>query len=186
MDLFYTMDNLYLGVLVACALAILSVLKALVSRRGSDDLPYVAAGALLTPAERHFFKSLQQALAPRYHIFAKVRLADIIQTERGLSGKRRYAAFNRISAKHADFIVCDPRSFRIIGVVELDDSSHQTSKGRKRDSFVDSALAVASIPILRVPVQRAYGVESLRDQANAIFCPLIRIDSDRDIDVELH
>ena len=75
-----------------------------------DNYCYVAAEALLTPAERSFFLVLPQALTPDYHLFVKVRLADIIEVQRGLSAKRRFPAFNRISAKHADFVACDPTS----------------------------------------------------------------------------
>ena len=160
-------NSIYLAVLVV---VVLGVFAALLSRRGgTSDLPYVAADSLLTPAERSFFGVLQQALAPNYHLFAKVRLADIIELERGLSGKRRYAAFNRISAKHADFVVCDPQTFRVVGVIELDDSSHRASKRQQRDQFMDSALAVASIPVFRVPAQRSYSVSTLREQAEAAF-----------------
>lgn len=140
-----------------------------VLRWRADDLPYVAADSLLTPAERSFFGVLQQALAPDYHVFAKVRLADIIDLQRGLSGKRRYAAFNRISAKHADFVACDPQTFRVVGVIELDDSSHRVARRQQRDRFMDSALAAASIPILRVPAQRSYSSSALREQAPVIF-----------------
>lgn len=167
------MNNLpYLLSLVVVAVVALGVLSALVSRNaGTRDLPYVAADALLTPAERSFFGVLQQALAPNYHIFAKVRLADIVEVQRGLSVKRRFAAFNRVSAKHADFVACDPQTFRIVGVIELDDRSHRATKRRQRDQFMDSALAAASIPILRIPAQSSYSASSLREQADAAFRP---------------
>jgi len=167
------MNNpIYLAVLVVVALVVIGALSALLSRGGgTSDLPYVAADALLTPAERSFFGVLQQALAPNYHLFAKVRLADIIELQRGLPAKRRSAAFNRISAKHADFVACDPQTFRIVGVIELDDSSHRATKRQQRDQFMDSALAAASIPILRVAAQRSYSASTLRQQAEAAFHP---------------
>ena len=157
-------------ILVVVALVMIGVLSALLSRGGgAGALPYVAADALLTAAERAFFGVLQQALAPDYHLFAKVRLADIIELPRGLPAKRRAAAFNRISAKHADFVACDPQTFRIVGVIELDDRSHRAPERQRRDQFMDAALAVASIPILRVAAQRSYSVSALRQQAEAAF-----------------
>jgi hypothetical protein len=162
----------YLAILVVVALLVFGALAALVARGGgTSDSPYVAADSLLTPAERSFFGVLQQALTPDYHLFAKVRLADIIELPRGLSGKRRYAAFNCISAKHADFVACDPQTFRIVGVIELDDGSHRAAKRQQRDQFMDSALAAASIPVLRVTAQRSYSAATLREQAEAAFRP---------------
>ncbi len=131
--------------------------------------PYVVTKGLLSTAERHFFGVLQQALGEDFQIFAKVRLADIIGVEGGLPVGRRKAAFNRICAKHADFVICDPKIFRIIGIVELDDSSHDAAHRRQRDQFMDSALAAASVPILRVRAQRAYSAPILREQAETAF-----------------
>lgn len=48
----------------------------------------------------------------------------MIRVRDGLSRSHRYSAFGRISAKHVDFLVCHRGTFRIAGVIELDDSSH--------------------------------------------------------------
>ena len=130
--------------------------------QGRVDLPYVAAPALLTPAERAFFAVLRQVVGNDLLLFAKVRLGDILQIEEGVSGKRRFAAFGRISSKHADFVLCDARTFAVVGVVELDDRSHQRRDRQDRDRFFDAALAVASIPVLRVPARRTYDARELR------------------------
>ena len=154
-------------VLAVAALALLTV----VARLTRTDLPYVAAPSLLTPAERAFFGVLRQAIGDDYHLFAKVRLGDILQVERGVEGKRRFAAFGRISSKHADFVACDPRTFAVRGVIELDDRSHLQPHRRERDKFFDAALAVADIPVLRVIVQRTYSPKELREQARVAFRP---------------
>ena len=152
---------------VFIALVLLAAL-ATVLRRG-PDLPYVAADALLTPAERAFFGALRQAAGGDFVLFAKVRLGDILQIERGVEGKRRFAAFGRISSKHADFVLCDPRTFRVAAVIELDDRSHQLPARRQRDEFFDAALARAAVPLLRVPVARNYPVETLRSNLAAVL-----------------
>ena len=161
------------------ALAVLGLvalvgLAAVVVRLVRPDLPYVAAPSLLTPAERAFFAVLRQALGEDYHLFAKVRLGDILEVQRGVSGKRRFAAFGRISSKHADFVACDPGTFAVRGVIELDDRSHLQRHRQERDQFFDAALAVADIPVLRVTVQRTYSPKDLREQAWAAFGPPAR------------
>lgn len=160
-------------VIIVCLAVLLAVafLSALVSRGGVKDFPYVALDALLSPAERSFYGVLQQALSPKYQIMAKVRLADIIEVRRGLDGKRRQSAFNRISAKHLDFVACDPQTFKVVGVIELDDSSHRATKRQQRDKFLDSALAAASIPIVHIAAQRSYAVTTIREQIEAVFNP---------------
>ena len=155
------------GLTAVAAVAV--VVLAAWAARGRLDLPYVAAPALLTPAERAFFAVLRQVVGKDLLLFAKVRLGDILQIEEGVAGKRRFAAFGRISSKHADFVLCDARTFAVVGVVELDDRSHQRPDRRERDRFFDAALAVASIPVLRVPARRTYDARELRATLAEIF-----------------
>jgi hypothetical protein len=75
---------------------------------------YEAIHALLTPAERSFFGVLQQALASDYQIFAKVRLADIVRPVRSPSRSGWQSAFNRITGKHVDFVLCDSERLGIV------------------------------------------------------------------------
>lgn len=81
-------------------------------------------------------------------IFAKVRLADIIEPKKGSHNWQ--AAFTKIRSKHVDFILCENPQQKPLLVIELDDSSHDTQKRKERDAFVDNALSDAKIPILHV------------------------------------
>ena len=154
--------------LVLVIMAALCVVAAAV-RSGREDLPYVAAPALLTAAERTFYFALRQAAAADFQLFAKVRLGDIIQVERGVAGKRRLVALGRVASKHADFVLCDPRAFETALVIELDDKSHALPARRERDRFFDAALKVAGVPLLRVPVRRGYSPDELRQQIENIL-----------------
>lgn len=147
---------------VGVVVAVLLLAAVSLARLGRQDLPYVAAPALLTAAERNFFFVLRQAVAADFQLFAKVRLGDIIQVQSGVSGKRRFAALGRITSKHADFVLCDPRSFAASLVIELDDRSHALPARQKRDQFFDAALKAAAVPVLRVPVRRAYAPDEIR------------------------
>ncbi len=155
------------GLTTTAVLALLLV--AAFVARGRVDLPYVAAPALLTAAERAFFVVLRQAVGGDYQLFAKVRLGDILQVESGVSGKRRFAAFGRISSKHADFVLCDARTFAVVGVIELDDRSHQRADRRERDRFFDAAMRKSGVPVLRVTVRRSYDKQDLREELHAMF-----------------
>lgn len=124
---------------------------------------------LLTQAERSFFGVLQQAIASNYLIFTKVRLADIIRPLRNSNQSKWQSAFNRIASKHVDFMLCEPASLRTVGVIELDDSTHATSKRSSRDDLMDSALTEAGIPVLRVPVRQSYSPIQLREQIDGLF-----------------
>ena len=127
------------------------------------------AVALLTPAERSFFGVLQQAVASDYQIFVKVRLADIIHPLRSPSRSGWQSAFNRITGKHVDFVLCDSEGLRVVGVVELDDRTHERFERGARDGLVDSALAGAGIPVLRIPARQTYSPVQIREQVQSLF-----------------
>lgn len=132
---------------------------------------YEAQKCLLTPAEHSFFGVLEQALGNNYRIFAKVRLADIIRPVNGGSRSGFQAALNRITSKHIDFLICDPKSFTVVGAVELDDKSHERFERGVRDNFVNTVLRQAKIPIIRIRARSTYSATGLRDE---IFQALVR------------
>ncbi|HEX7550916.1 MAG TPA: DUF2726 domain-containing protein [Candidatus Methylomirabilis sp.] len=127
---------------------------------GGESLPYEKVGSLLTAAERSFYGALCQEMDSRYQIFAKVRLSDLVEVPRGTPRILWYR--NMITQKHVDFVLCTATDLTPQLVIELDDSSHARRDRRKRDAFVDAALAAAGLPILRVPTQRAYAPAELR------------------------
>jgi very-short-patch-repair endonuclease len=52
---------------------------------------------------------------------------------------------------------------KVVGVIELDDSTHERCERAIRDSFVDSALAAAGIPVLRFSARRSYPLTDIRE-----------------------
>lgn len=136
--------------------------------RGRRRYPYQACSSLLSAAELRFFRVLEQVLAGRVRIYAKVRLADLIRVRPGLSGRTFFQAFNAIACKHIDYVLCDD-AHRILCAIELDDSSHARPERRQRDAFVDAALNAAGIPLLRFPVQARYELRGLRQQLQAVL-----------------
>jgi hypothetical protein len=132
--------------------------------RAKADRGSYLKSSFLSPAERSFFGALEKAGESQFQIFAKVRLADIIRPVAKSNGGSRQSAFNRISSKHVDFVLCHRGSLDTVAVVELDDSSHERARTRARDQFVDSALKQAGIPVLRIPAQRGYSLNMLREK----------------------
>ena len=116
---------------------------------------YVRAAGLLTPAERHFFYSLERRLPPGYRLSFKVRLADVVTVRCARGGRQFWRAFGPIAQKHLDFVVCDA-DFCPVLAVELDDASHGRADRARRDRFVDRAMASAGVPLVRVRAARAY------------------------------
>jgi hypothetical protein len=153
--------------IIACCL--IAVIVALVSlKKPKDngtpvvrqDLPYRPIARLLTDAEFRFYLALVEVANPSYCIMAKVRVADILEVKPRTPNFFR--AFNQISAKHVDFVICEPQTMSILAAFELDDSTHQQTKRRERDDFLNHAFESARVPLVRMPVSREYDRQSLR------------------------
>lgn len=115
---------------------------------------------------------LDQALSNDYRIFGKVRVADILSPEKGMNRKDWQIAFNKISSKHFDFVLCSKDKLDIIAVIELDDKSHNTKKAKARDSLVDNACKTAGLELIRFPAKRAYQVQAVREKIEGTLNPI--------------
>jgi len=138
-------------------------------RKAPLDFPYQSKDVLCSPAERSFLGALDKIVGKRYRIFAKVRLADIIDVQKGLSVSARQSAFNRIAGKHIDFIVCNANDLSIIGAIELDDKTHRGRGRHERDQFLDRTLKAAGIPVLRIKTQSSYSIKDIFNKIDSAF-----------------
>lgn len=154
----------FAAIFLAALMLIVLLTVALRSRKEEPVTDrYQRRGELFTPAERVFYEQLAVAVGDRYEIFGKVRLADVIEPEEGLTKSDRQGALNRVSSKHIDYVLAVPGSMAIVCAIELDDASHQRKDRIERDEFVDGALSYAGVPLIRFEVQPMYSVDEIRD-----------------------
>ena len=150
-------------------LVIAIAIKCFLRTRGAGDFPYDRTEKLFTAAERSFLGVLEQILGDQYRILGKLALTDVIRPRKGLSNSARTSARNRLLGRHVDFAICDLRTLQVIGVIELDDSSHEGLSAQRRDEFKDKALAAAGVPIVRISAQRGYSPAQVREQVSVLF-----------------
>jgi len=111
--------------------------------------------SILTPAELRFWETLKGVIPENTLVAFKPRLADIFEAETTGDRKSWRTAFNRINAKHVDFLLITPEGKPLLGI-ELDDISHQRAARNKRDEFVNAVFAVAGLPILHIKARNSY------------------------------
>jgi uncharacterized protein DUF2726 len=114
---------------------------------------YKLTQSLFTASEAAFYVALLLAAGQRYVVFAKVRLADLCQD---LDRWADTVAFNQVSSKHVDFVLCDATTFRPVLAVELDDRSHLRATRRTRDALVDRIFRTMGLGVYRQWVRRSY------------------------------
>lgn len=131
------------------------------------DLPYSSRKSILSDGERRFYKQgLAPAIGERFFIMCKVRLTDILAVP---DGQWRATAGRKISQRHVDFALCSKKALSIVAVIELDDSSHLDDNRQRSDAYLDDALFVAGIPILRFPIYKRYQPETIKAIINRVL-----------------
>ena len=154
------------------AIAVAIVVIFTIASRGKEQPKRISLfrqrDALFTAAERSFLGVLDQASAGRYRVFGKVRIADVIAPAKGLDKSTWTSVFNRIKAKHFDFVLCDPQTLKVKAVIELNDKSHSSSRRVERDELVGRACADAGLALRMVKARRSYSVEAVKQVVNEI------------------
>ncbi len=157
--------------LIALAFAVFVVfifMKMIGRRKPRDVHGYRLRKSFLSPAERSFYGVLCSAVAGEYVVLAKVRVADVITPNRTNDRSKWQTAFNRINAKHFDFVLCDPKSMSVERVVELNDKSHRSSKRAERDDLLRAACESAGLTLTEVAARNSYSIKDIRNRLDRI------------------
>lgn len=114
-----------------------------------------------TKNENLFYRTLVEVLKnENVVIFSKVRMVDVIEIPRKQENFMHY--FNKMKAKHIDFLICDKEFFEPIYCIELDDKSHLQEKRVERDILVNEMFKKAGMPLIRIPAMKEYTVNEIK------------------------
>lgn len=149
----------------------LKLLRLLIGRKTQPEteLSYKGKGPLMTAAEQHFYSTLTSIAPADNLIMSKVRIADILEPNE--KGKRYQIAFNKICAKHMDFVVVNKENMEVLICIELNDKSHKRKDRQKRDKMLAEAFKTAGIPLLFYPARRNYSEQEVSDSINQALTP---------------
>ena len=116
----------------------------------SAELPglYLLRPRFLSKAENVVYLLLKAAF-PRHEIFARVRLADVLQVKIGPQGMERLRAFRKIANQHVGFVVCDR-------AVQPDDGDDRAGAGAavRTAAHLDHAAGCGQCPSTRRGLDR--------------------------------
>jgi len=119
---------------------------------------YRLSPQIFSPAEANFYRILKQLVGENLLIFPKMALKEFLSVTNQINFQSHY---NRIDRKHMDFLLCDPNTFQPVFAIELDDASHRQAERGQRDTFVETILAGANLPLVRIPVRASYNTQEL-------------------------
>ena len=109
----------------------------------------------MTPNEVAVLKSLYKMSSQHnYLIFAKVRMWDLLEPNKGMGYSDKKAAELVIGQQRADFVLCDKTTFQPALILKLADSTGDRGQERtsrqKIDGFITVAYESAGLPVLYI------------------------------------
>ncbi|MCP5544813.1 MAG: DUF2726 domain-containing protein [Akkermansiaceae bacterium] len=143
------------GVLAAAAL----VIGRMLANRGviRSPHPVAAAGGSITAVrprphmldrdERSFHQALEAAVRPGRVVSPKVRLADLFEAPAD-DGDAMTA---RLASTHADFVLTDAATSRILAVIQLVDRNNLSPAAARRHEFIRSLCHAHQVPHYEFP-----------------------------------
>jgi len=131
----------------------------------SAELPglYLLRPRFLSKAESVVYLLIKAAF-PRHDIFARVRLADVLQVKIGPQGMERLRAFRKIANQHVGFVVCD-RDMTIVAIVDSKEPEQvQNHREHKPEIIKQRCLQAAQVKYLCVYPPTLPRYRELREQ----------------------
>lgn len=110
---------------------------ALAALAGAKPKPHFVRKPFLTPNEARVLTLLEPAL-PQHRVMAQVAMGALLkagETER----RQANATRNRFSQKIVDYAVVARDTAEVLGLVELDDRTHNSAKDARRDEMTAAA-----------------------------------------------
>lgn len=143
----------------------------------SSDLPehldVRVKAAFFSKSEQQVYLALQNLTGGTpYAVFPNVRLNDIFEIT-----SRTGNAYARLRDKHVDFLIVSRHDWRPLLGLEIDGTSHDSGKQKKRDQVKDVAFRSAGLPLLRLDSrQGAPDQQSLRQALDSAL-PNLTLDA---------
>ena len=131
----------------------------------SAELPglYLLRPRFLTKAENVVYLLLKAAF-PRHEVFARIRLADVLQVKIGPQGMERLRAFRKIANQHVGFVVCD-RDMTIVAIVDTKEPDQVVNpRDQKLEIIKQRCLQAAQVKYLCVYPPQLPRYRELREQ----------------------
>ena len=131
----------------------------------SAEVPglYLLRPRFLSKSETMVFLLLRAAF-PRHEIFARIRLADVLQVKIGPQGMERLRAFRKIANQHVGFVVCD-RDMTIVAIVDSREPDQLVNpRDQKLEIIKQRCLQAAQVKYLCVYPPQLPRYRELREQ----------------------
>jgi hypothetical protein len=147
----------YLPIIVLTIAALVVVGLKLIKPRTEANRWAVKARSPVSPVEQQLFRRLLDAF-PQCIVLSQVAISQLVNVS---PGPGRQATFNRIGRLVADFVLCTP-DFAVIGIIELDDTTHAPAHRQNADRNKSESLTAAGYTLIRFQASKLPTVAELQ------------------------
>jgi hypothetical protein len=151
----------YLPIVVLILAALLAVGIKLSKSRSKTTRWAVKPRSPVSPVEQQLYHRMLEAF-PHCIVLSQVAISQLVSV---MPGPGRQAAFNKICRLVADFVLCTS-DFAVVGIIELDDSSHNLAHRQNADRNKNDALAAAGYKLVRFQAKKLPTVLELQASLN--------------------
>lgn len=109
---------------------------------------YYAKSYVMTSRENDCFKILNEIFSSKWFVVPQVHLSALLDYR--VKGQNWNAAFRHINGKSVDFVLIGKESYKVICVIELDDSTHSKPDRIERDVEIERMFKGTRIPLARI------------------------------------
>ena len=107
---------------------------------------------------------LLRAAFPRQEIFARVRLADVLQVKIGPQGMERLRVFRKIADQQVSFLLCD-RDMTILAIIDTKETDAVVNpREQKLEVIKQRCLHAAQVKYICIRPPQLPRYRELRDQ----------------------
>ena len=131
----------------------------------SAELPglYLLRPRFLSKIESVVYMLLKAAF-PRHDIFARVRLADVLQVKIGPQGMERLRAFRKIANQHVGFVLSD-RDMTILAIIDTREPDAVVNpRDQKLETIKQRCLQAAQVKYICIYPPQLPRYRDLREQ----------------------
>jgi len=156
------MSTIFVGVLAFLFLMAVIFKMVKIKEGTKPQFPYRKQRAIFTAPETSFYDQLQEAVGEHAHIFAKVRVANVVAPNKGLSNSDWKKSYDNISGQHFDFLLVSKKDYSVLCAIDFNGHPTGSKKRQQHDEFLIGVCQSVNIPFMQVTAGIEYTVFSLQ------------------------
>jgi len=129
----------------------------------TTDLPlYQRRTCFLRESDRTVFSALQQVLGQAYHVFAKVKLSELVEPQVESGNRIHQLHWIKVHRQTVDFLICRRHDMEPLVAIRVFPKAEYARRGLSAYDTVDTVLRDIGLPKISLVEKKHYDPEDLK------------------------